>query len=406
MKPLHSLLKRQLKKHFPSGQIPEVVREFIDTINQSYHEFDQDRNMLEHSLEYSSQELFQANADVRALFEAFPDVLFRVDREGTILDCRAGKTADLYLPREQLIGKKIQEGPSENNAVFESSLRKVFETKKMISFEYEMTWNQVARYFEARITPFLEDQLMIVIRNVDERKKMEAQLMQSQKMESVGQLAAGIAHEINNPMGVILGFAQGLLRRLPAGDAREMPLKSIEREAIRCKNLVSELLVFSRSGKKEQAIVNVNAALEGAVALVSVQAKIKDVRLVTEFSKGLPPIFGNQDNLQQVVINLCTNAIDVVKPGDSIYLTTNRVRQENRYWVEIVVRDCGSGIPAAVRSKIFEPFFTTKEPGKGTGLGLSLVYEMIQKHGGKIDFETVEGKGTAFRVLLPAEEAR
>ena len=361
--------------------------------------------MLERSLDCSSQELFQVNADLRALFDAFPDIFFRITNEGIILDCRASKSAELFLSTDKLIGKKIQDAPFKNfRGEFEQRMTQAAKTKKIISFEYETRWEEETHYFEARMISFLQNQLMVVVRNIDDRKKMETQLIQSQKMESVGQLAAGVAHEINNPMGVILGFAQGLVKRVQPGDVFEMPLKSIEREAIRCKQLVQNLLTFSRSGKAEETPIDLKATIEIALSLVSVQAKMKNVELVKEYDETLPEIVANQGRIEQVIINLCNNAIDAMEKGGRLTVRTKKINMDNKEWAQIEVRDTGPGIPEKIRSKIFEPFFTTKAPGKGTGLGLSLVYELVQKHGGKIDMESQMGQGTIFRVDLPIQQ--
>lgn len=232
------------------------------------------------------------------------------------------------------------------------------------------------------------------------RKKMESMMRQSEKMSAIGQLAGGVAHEINNPLGVILGFSQNVARNIKPGDPLEMPIKSIEREAVRCKNLVRDLLTFSRVEKSEKELLDVVETIEGALTLVLAQAKVKSIDLIKEFS-AVPKIKANRTQVQQIVVNLSNNAIDAMPVGGKLTLRVLKAKLEGSEAVEIQVQDNGQGIPAEIQSKIFNPFFTTKEIGKGTGLGLSLVYEIIGKHDGKIFLESEVGKGTTFRVLLP-----
>ncbi len=235
-----------------------------------------------------------------------------------------------------------------------------------------------------------------------EKERAEKVILQSEKMAAVGQLAGGVAHEINNPLGVILGFSQSITKRLHPGDPLEMPLKSIEREALRCKSLVQDLLAFSRMGKTEKEEIDLNQAIDSSLSLILARAKLKNTQLVKEFDPLLPKIRANQNQLQQIIVNLSNNAMDAIPPqGGTLTFRTKKASLDGKDAVEIQVQDTGGGIPKDIQSKIFEPFFTTKGVGKGTGLGLSLVYEIIQKHQGKIMVESETGKGTLFRMFLP-----
>jgi len=234
-----------------------------------------------------------------------------------------------------------------------------------------------------------------------EFKEVHNQMVQSAKMAAVGQLAGGVAHEINNPLAVILGFAQGLVKRLKPGDPNEEPLRLIDEEAKRCKQLVQDLLTFSRVGKTEKEKVDINEAVDSALSLVMTRTKVEDVRLEKELSGDLPRVFANRNQIQQVVVNLGNNAIDAMPKGGQITVRTKKILLEGKDAVEIQMIDTGEGIPPETQSKIFEPFFTSKAVGKGTGLGLSLVYEIIQKHNGTIRVESHVGKGTTFFLSLP-----
>ena len=234
---------------------------------------------------------------------------------------------------------------------------------------------------------------------VQDVRRSHAVAIQSEKMAGIGQFAAGVAHDINNPVGVILGFAQGLIRRTPETDPLMMPLKSIEREALRCKTLVQSLLAFSRSQKHDVTIKpeDLRQVVEGALALVETLARAKKVELVRSFSAELGPVPVDAGQIQQVVINLGVNAIDAMPQGGKLQVALARKDDH----AEISVQDTGAGIPPEIRERIFDAFFTTKEVGKGTGLGLSLIANIVKNHQGSIELQSEVGHGSTFIVKLP-----
>ena len=240
-----------------------------------------------------------------------------------------------------------------------------------------------------------------IIRDITDRKHLEKIALQSEKLSAVGQLAAGVAHEINNPLGVILGFAQGCVKRLQPNDPLELPMKSIEREANRCKLLVQELLTFSRANQNERREEDINKVIEKALTLVEVNAKMSSVELIREFEENLPQVVLNSSQMQQVIVNLCNNAIDAMPKGGTIRLHTRTVQESEKKFVKIQVQDTGPGISKNIQLKVFEPFFTTKEVGEGTGLGLSITHEIVQKHGGTIVLDSKAGTGTTFTIRIP-----
>lgn len=244
--------------------------------------------------------------------------------------------------------------------------------------------------------------MIAVAKDMTERKRLESIVRQSDKMSAVGQLAAGVAHEINNPLGVILGFAQAVVRRLEPNNPFEMPLRSIEKEAVRCRNLVQDLLTFSRTSKADREPIDINRAVEGAFSLVMAQARMTHATVRKELTADLPRIMGNLNQIQQVVINLANNAMDAIgKEKGEIVVRTDVVKEGSQAWVRMRVTDNGPGIPSDILPRIFEPFFTTKPVGKGTGLGLSLVHEIVQKHAGMLDIQSRPG-ATEFSIRFPA----
>ena len=227
----------------------------------------------------------------------------------------------------------------------------------------------------------------------------QTKLVQSEKMAAIGQLAGGVAHEINNPLTIILGYAQTIMKETKEGNPLYKPLKSIENAAVRCKKIVSDLLAFSRTEKADKENIDINDAIDQAITLVQAWSKVKDVKVIKTYGR-LPHIATNKNQIQQVIVNLCNNAVDAMPEGGTITITTKQV--EN--FIEITVADTGKGMSEEVKHHIFEPFFTTKDVGKGTGLGLSLCHGIITKNNGTIEINSEPGKGTNIIIKLPITE--
>ncbi len=242
-------------------------------------------------------------------------------------------------------------------------------------------------------------------------EEVQKQVVQSEKMAAVGQLAAGVAHELNNPLGGILGYAQFALERMSAGRLQENDftafqryLSDIELQARRCKMIVKNLLKFSRSSDKlEFDLVDINSALDETFVFTSHQLGMKDIHLEIDLQANLPKVLGNVNLLQQVFTNILINSMQAMPEGGDLKVRTrfNPPVGEFGGAVEISFTDSGMGIPEENRNKIFEPFFTTKKVGEGTGLGLSVSYGIIRDHGGDIKLESAVGTGSTFTVVLP-----
>ena len=229
------------------------------------------------------------------------------------------------------------------------------------------------------------------------------QLVQSEKMAAFGQIGAGIAHELKNPLAGILGCAQLTLRKMEADSPHRTNVELIEKETKRSKAIVENLLKFARQEKSVKKPIDVNEPVQESIAIVSHQMELHKVKLTSELTPNLPQVIGNANQIQQVVMNLMINAHQAMEgaPG-SIHVAT---RCENDR-VEIDVTDDGPGIPEDIQRKIFEPFFTTKPGGKGTGLGLSVSFGIVTDHEGVLSVESELGKGTRFRITLPLVERR
>jgi PAS domain S-box-containing protein len=240
------------------------------------------------------------------------------------------------------------------------------------------------------------------IRMQEKLEQTHLQLVQSEKLASLGKLAAGVAHEINNPLGGILMYATMMLEDMPPDDPRAEDLKQIIEQSLRSKEIVKGLLEFARQTGKEKGVVDLNHSLDQAMALFENQAIFHNIDIIREFDQQLPQITGDSSQLNQVFINLITNAADAIPSKGTLRIQT-RYHPEKEI-VGISFEDNGCGIPEKNLSKIFDPFFTTKDVGKGTGLGLSMSYGIIERHGGKIAVESQINKGTVFTIELPIEQ--
>ncbi len=234
---------------------------------------------------------------------------------------------------------------------------------------------------------------------IKRNKEMEATLAQQGKMASLGVLSSGVAHEINNPLGVILGYAGYVEGKLDPADPNYQYIHEIKRESKRCKKIVQDLLSYARTPKPTPEETDINALLEQIVDFAANHTDLHKVRIIRDFALGLPHIMVDGDQMRQVAINLILNA-GAAMQGDGVL--TVRTMLDGVGYVKMVFSDTGAGIAAEHLEKIFEPFFTTKE--KGTGLGLAITKQIVEQHQGKIAIESEVGKGTTVSVRLPVEQ--
>jgi len=238
---------------------------------------------------------------------------------------------------------------------------------------------------------------LIMIDNITDRVRLEDQLVQNDKLTSIGLLAAGVAHEVNTPLAVISSYAQMLRKAISPDDSRHKLLEKITKQTFRASEIVNNLLNFSRTNATEFTEVDVHQVIRDTLALLEHQLKSGRIRIEQELQAEHPMTFGNAGKLQQVFLNLFVNARDAMPEGGELRILTDTVNSK----VEILVQDTGVGISRENIYKVYDPFFTTKAPGKGTGLGLSVSYGIVQEHGGSISVESKPGAGTSFRLELP-----
>ncbi|HKN47774.1 MAG TPA: ATP-binding protein, partial [Candidatus Polarisedimenticolia bacterium] len=230
-------------------------------------------------------------------------------------------------------------------------------------------------------------------------KEANKRLVESEKMTALGQLGAGIAHEVKNPMTSIRGYAQMGIRKVPEGSPLHEYFRTIEKETGRSLDILKNLLKFSRQETAEMGLIDLNAVVADTLHLVTHQLEMKKVQVVPSPSEDPLRVIGNANQLEQVLLNLCMNAGDAMEKGGTLTVSTELVN--NGTLACIRVADTGSGIPPDVLGRIFDPFFTTKPVGKGTGLGLSVSYGIVKEHKGEISVESRPGQGTTFTILIP-----
>ncbi len=371
---------------------------------------------LEERVEERTKELILSEQKFRRLFEGSKDAIFFCDKEGRITDINpAGAEMLGFENEEEVVGRYMLEFFVNEEDWFRYC-HTVSKQGYIKDFETVLKGiDEIQRYIIITSEAVYEDGVFVgcegIAKDITTFKQMTEQLIYSEKMASLGQLAAGVAHEINTPLGVILGYAQMLKEDLQDNHEVQEELSLIEKQAKACKRIVSDLLSFSRSSKGQiKTEFSLNECVKQTVALVKHIFENEGIILVLDLDPQLPDIKGNPDQMAQVILNLLNNAHDAIEKQGKVYIWTGYNPQEDEVFLR--VGDTGKGIPEDIRGKIFDPFFTTKPVGKGTGLGLSVSYGIIRDHGGRINVyspptdKELLGLGiqTIFEVILPVED--
>jgi two-component system, NtrC family, sensor kinase len=369
-------------------------------------------NRLEKTVEARTLALKRSEENYRSLVESAEDFIFTLDQNGRLLSVNSFTAAWFGNRPEELIGQGVESlFPEEVAERLLEILQRVFETSKSIRYEFAPAQDSSETWISANFMPLKYEggcmtAVLCIARDITENKKLERQLINTEKLASLGTLAAGVAHEINNPLGVMLGFCDLLVRKKDPSSQEYEDLKIIERQGLHCKQVVENLLSFARVGRETSTDTDLNTCLQDIIKVVHHSLEMKNVELRVELAENLPRVTGDDRQLQQVFLNLINNAAAAMPEGGLLTIWTNRAGGGKK--VEVLIRDQGTGIPAEIMDHIFEPFYTTKPEGEGTGLGLFVSYGIINKYGGTILCEShTQGtadapRGTDFRVVLPA----
>jgi two-component system NtrC family sensor kinase len=346
-------------------------------------------------------------------FDAISEPLMIIDSDYVIRRANLALADSMGLAIQRVIGRRCHEVRAESKQAFPQEAKSgpcqgcpvPLAVEKNAAQEGELT-SVARRVYRLRAYPLDDEATSLTVcsyRDVTEEREMTRQLSNAEKLAAIGRLAGGVAHEINNPLGGILALAQILLRvDGPAAERKEY-LGEIEKSALRCKAIVESLLRFSRqSPQVQRRPLSINDVVTEALQFANYKYAVRDVELACHLESNLPAVFGNANQLEQVLVNLLSNAFDSVTSVRGQKRGRIEVRTSVKEgWVELEVRDSGSGIKDAHMPKIFDPFFTTKEEGRGTGLGLAVTYAIVREHDGRIAARNQPGGGAVFTVGFP-----
>lgn len=361
---------------------------------KEYHE------ILEQKVSERTMELKETKDYLENLLEVANDVIYTLNPDGVITYVNK-KVEDWGYKKEDLIGvsfisilSKRHQGET-FKGVITAGMRRIFEVEVLDKFGE-------IKYVVMSISPLRGEDGKIfgvlgIANDITERKMLEQQVAQAEKMSAIGQLAAGIAHEINNPIGGILNCLYNIRRHKITKEREAEYLKSMEDGINRVQRTVEQLLDFSQQHQPEFTAVDINNLVEEVLSLMSYAISKNGITLRKDLDSGLPRLMLDHHKIGQVVMNILLNAVQAIK-GRGI-LTVRTFGEDG--WCCIDITDNGAGIPPYILSKIFDPFFTTKDVGKGTGLGLAVSLGIVEKHAGRIDVKTTEGSGTTFTIRLP-----
>lgn len=359
-----------------------------------------------------SREIDEQRRFTSLIIDSLPVGLYVVDRDYRIqIWNRQREIGAPGLRRDQVVGRQVFEVLTRQPAQeLRAEFDRVFETGEVQQAELDVTLGGEPRSFRLTKIPMRldGDQISHVItigEDVTDSRRIQGQIMQSEKLAAVGQLAAGVMHEINNPLATISACVAAITGRLDDASGTERAsveeyLELIDKEVDRCTRIVDGLLDFSRPKGKAKGPVVLNALVDETLFLMKHHQRFKRLTVARELDGSLPATRGNSEQLIQVLMALMLNAVDAMDDRGTLTVRTGRSPARDDE-VLLEIEDTGVGIPREVQSKIFEPFYTTKPPGRGTGLGLSICYGIVEDHRGRIEVDSQPGRGTTFRVFLP-----
>jgi PAS domain S-box-containing protein len=359
-----------------------------------------------------SREIDEQRRFTGLIIDSLPLGLYVVDRDYRIqIWNRQREIGAPGLRRDEVVGRQVFEVLTRQPAEeLRAEFDRVFQTGEVQQAELEVTLGGEARSFRLTKIPMrLEgDEISHVItigEDVTDSRRIQGKIMQSEKLAAIGQLAAGVMHEINNPLATISACVAAITGRMDEASGTERAaveeyLELIDKEVDRCTRIVDGLLDFSRPKGKAKGRVALNALVDETLFLMKHHQRFKRMTVARELDGTLPATMGNPEQLTQMLMALMLNAVDAMDDRGKLTVRTGKNPTRSGE-VVLEVEDTGMGIPRGDQSKIFEPFYTTKPPGRGTGLGLSICYGIVEDHRGRIEVDSTPGRGTTFRVFLP-----
>ncbi len=344
--------------------------------------------------------LAQRTRELQRIIGAFPDLFFWTDGDGRVLDYHAGSEADLTLPQDQFLGRRVSESMGgEAGHRLQSAIETCLREHRTAATEYTLPLAGGRGYFEARVIPLAQDRVVAVVRDITSQRRLEEGLRRVTKMEAIGRLAGGIAHDFNNLLTVVYGCVASLREELPDDGPAAALLNEMVNATQKASLLVRQLLAFSQRQPASPRTLDLNALVIDNVGLLA-RLVTKEVTLSLDLAEDTPWVLADSVQLEQVLFNLCANARDAMPGGGQLTIGTE-LRPGTAV---LIVSDTGSGMDPQTLEHAFEPFFSTKGE-RGTGLGLATVHGIVSQGGGRIEVASRVGSGTTFTVLLPRRDA-
>ncbi|HKQ04048.1 MAG TPA: ATP-binding protein [Blastocatellia bacterium] len=361
-----------------------------------------------------TREIEEQKRFTEKIIDSLPVSLYVVDRDMRIVAWnRNREVGGQGMSRDAVLGRNVFHVLARQpRRILEDEFTEVFRSGDMVRVEQESWIDNQKKTWKISKIPMRVDNcevthVITVGEDVTDQKKMNEAVIHAEKLASIGRLAAGVVHELNNPLATIAACAEALNVRVEEIESQGLSqdfgeyLQIIRDEAFRCKTITNSLLEFSHQRQAEKHSSDINQIIERTLHLVKHHPKIGNMHVVKELDARLPLVYVNEGQMKQVFIALISNAYDAMEHGGRITIRTRWQDCENERAVAVEFEDSGCGIPASHLQKIFDPFFTTKPLGRGTGLGLSVCYGIVSEHGGKMEVDSTEGVGSTFRVLLP-----
>jgi two-component system NtrC family sensor kinase len=348
----------------------------------------------------------RSEAEWETAFNALTEGIAVVGPAGNVLRANQALAAIAELPESELVGRNFSEMIAGASDAVAGLIGAAYRGERTAPLVVRPESSQkVLRLTAAPLAEAERGTVVILIEDVTEQRALEAQIIQNDKMASIGQLVSGVAHELNNPLTSIAGLAELLLERPPHPELPREHLRVIYDQAERASRIVRNLLTFARKGVPEKTAVDLHDVVVRTSLLIMYELQLHGIELESDLSPEPTVVLGDRYELQQVLLNLVTNAVQAVsglEPGKPRRITLATSRSDGR--AVLCVRDTGPGVPPHLVPYLFTPFFTTKGPGEGTGLGLSLSYGLVKAHGGVLEYEAHPEGGAEFRVTLPLFE--
>ncbi len=390
---------------YKEGSLPDIVSvRSSDEIGELSLEF----NKMSRSIQERNDKLVESEKRIKYIFERVEHAIFGLDREGNIIEANS-KFTEMFGTVKNICNLLTSEKKGQE-CLYNSVSSKVVHAEERVMGKYgHELIVLLSMYPETDGNGNIEGYDGYII-DITEKKRLEERLIRSQKMEAVGTLVGGMAHEFNNILTAILGYSEIMLSMTAEGDPFYKPVNIIHESAKRGADFGRKILTITRKEKIETKPVNINDVINNSIDLLQ-RSIPKDIEIIAKLSDDIPSINADASQIQQVIVNLAINARDAMPEGGKLFIETSVISSEDdipgdmhsvrKGFIKLSVSDTGMGIDIATQSKIFDPFFTTKEVGKGTGLGLYMVHSIVNNHGGYINLYSEPLRGTQFNIYLP-----